>query len=120
MAGPPPSGDIIPRSCSFFFWKRLRSTNGYTPVIKHSNGISPFLIGNTSSKGPFSIAMLDCRSVIVGLGRLVVWIPGIPENERDWDSWGPCPDSNPKPLNAPNQQAKPLVDSKLVGWFLLP
>ncbi len=25
--------------------------------------------------------------------------------ERDWDSWGPCPDSNPKPLNAPNQQS---------------
>ena len=24
--------------------------------------------------------------------------------ERDWDSWGPYPDSNPKPLNAPNQQ----------------
>ena len=36
----------------------------YTPVIKHSNGIlSPCLIGNTSSKGPFSIAMLDYRSV---------------------------------------------------------
>ena len=34
---------------------------------------------------------------------LVVWIPGIPENERDWDSWL-YPDSNPKPLNAPNQQ----------------
>ncbi len=27
--------------------------NGYTPVIKHSNGKSPFSIGNTSSKGPF-------------------------------------------------------------------
>ena len=26
-------------------------------------GISPFLIGNTSSKGPFSIAMLVYRSV---------------------------------------------------------
>ena len=26
----------------------------------------------------------------------VVWIPGIPENERDWDSWV-YPDSNPKP-----------------------
>ena len=35
----------------------------YTPVIKHSNGKSPFSIGNTSSKGPFSIAMLDYRSV---------------------------------------------------------
>ena len=34
----------------------------YTPVIKHSNGKSPFSIGNTSSKGPFPIAMLDYRS----------------------------------------------------------
>ncbi len=32
-------------------------------VNHHSNGISPFLIGNTSWKGPFSIAMLDYRSV---------------------------------------------------------
>ena len=30
---------------------------------KHSNGISPLSIGNTSSKGPFSIAMLVYRSV---------------------------------------------------------
>ena len=36
----------------------------YTPVIKHSNGKSPFSIGNTSSKGPFPIAMLDYRSVL--------------------------------------------------------
>ena len=36
---------------------------GYTPVIKHSNGKSRFSIGNTSSKAPFSIAMLDYRSV---------------------------------------------------------
>ena len=35
----------------------------YTPVIKHSNGKSLFSIGNTSSKAPFSIAMLDYRSV---------------------------------------------------------
>ena len=35
----------------------------YPLVNWHSNGISPFLIGNTSSKGPCSIAMLDCRSV---------------------------------------------------------
>ena len=33
--------------------------------------------------------------LIVGLGRLVVWIPGIPENERDWDSWV-YPDTNTK------------------------
>ena len=32
----------------------------------------------------------------VGLGRLVVWIFGIPENERDWQPWV-YPDSNPKP-----------------------
>ena len=38
----------------------------YTPVIKH-NGKSPFSIGNTSSKGPFPIAMLDYRSVYVSV-----------------------------------------------------
>ncbi len=37
-------------------------------------------------------------------GGPVVWIPGVPENERDWGSWGPYPDSNPKALNATNQQ----------------
>ena len=31
--------------------------------------------------------LLVSGRVIAGLGRLVVWIPGIPENERDWDSW---------------------------------
>ena len=36
----------------------------YTPVIKHSNGKSPFSIGNTSSKGSFSIAMLDYQRVL--------------------------------------------------------
>ena len=35
----------------------------YPLVNYHSNGISPSLIGNTSSKGPFSIAMLHYRSV---------------------------------------------------------
>ncbi len=37
----------------------------YTPVIKHSNGKSPFSIGNTSSKGSFSIAMLDYQRVFL-------------------------------------------------------
>ena len=39
---------------------------GYTPVIKHSNGRSPFSIGNIYIfiSGPFPIAMLDYRSVI--------------------------------------------------------
>ena len=31
----------------------------YPPVNKHNNGKSPFSIGNTSSNGGFSIAMLD-------------------------------------------------------------
>ena len=35
----------------------------YTSVIKHSNGKSPFSIGNTSSKGSFSIAMLVYQRV---------------------------------------------------------
>ena len=52
---------LNPRS----FWKASHpfENNGEHAVIKHSNGISPFFIGNTSSKGPFSIAMLDYRSV---------------------------------------------------------
>ena len=36
----------------------------YPLVNQHSNGISPCLTGNASSNGPFSIAMLDHRSVI--------------------------------------------------------
>ena len=35
-------------------------------------GMYPFLIGNTSSKGPFSIAMLDCQGVILRFVCLVV------------------------------------------------
>ena len=41
----------------------------YTPVIKHSNGKSPFSIGNTSSKGSFSIAMLDYQRVKFHIGQ---------------------------------------------------
>ena len=36
---------------------------GYLLGNQHSNGISPFLIRNASSKDPFSIAMLIYRSV---------------------------------------------------------
>jgi len=39
------------------FLKGLQPT--YPPVNKHSNGTSPSGIGNTSSNGGFSIAMLD-------------------------------------------------------------
>ena len=43
---------------------RKGESKGYYPLVnKDSNGISPFSIGNTSSKGPCSIAMLVCRSV---------------------------------------------------------
>ena len=35
----------------------------YPLVNRHSNGIYPFSIGNTSSKGPFSIAMLVYQRV---------------------------------------------------------
>ena len=35
----------------------------YTLVNSHNNGLSPFSIGNASSKGTFSIAMLVYRSV---------------------------------------------------------
>ena len=39
----------------------------YLPANKHSNGKSPSWIGNTSSNGGFSIAVLDYRSVSQGL-----------------------------------------------------
>ena len=57
----------LPRPTSFDGKKhrtRFKWEN-YTPVIKHSNGKSPFSIGNTSSKGSFSIAMLDYQRVFV-------------------------------------------------------
>ena len=41
-----------------YIWKHT-----YPPVNKHSNGKSPSWIGNTSTNGGFSIAMLDYRSV---------------------------------------------------------
>ena len=42
----------------------LRIDSKYPRVNYHGNGKSQFLIGDTSSKGPFSIAMLVYRSVI--------------------------------------------------------
>ena len=43
--------------------QRAAFRKDYTQVIKHSNGKSPFSIGNTSSKGSFSIAMLVYQRV---------------------------------------------------------
>ena len=43
--------------------KHACMNKSYPPVNKHSNGKSPSWIGNTSSNGGFSIAMLDYRSV---------------------------------------------------------
>ena len=40
-------------------------SKNYPPVNKHSNGKSPSWIGNTSSNGGCSIAMLDYRSVSI-------------------------------------------------------
>ena len=41
------------------------SQKNLPPVNQHSNGISPCSIGNTSSKGPFSIAMLVYQGVLI-------------------------------------------------------
>ena len=49
---------------SFWYFTILDIFASYPLVNWHSNGISPFLIGNTSSKGPFSIAMLVYRRVL--------------------------------------------------------
>ena len=48
-----------------FHWLIHDCVFSYPPVNKHSNGTSPSWIGNTSSNGGFSIAMLDYRSVII-------------------------------------------------------
>ena len=42
----------------------------YPLVNKHSNGISPFSIGTTSSQGPFSIAMLVYGLCCYTVGRV--------------------------------------------------
>ena len=43
--------------------QRAAFRKDYTQVIKHSNGKYPFSMGNTSSKGSFSIAMLVYQRV---------------------------------------------------------
>ena len=42
-----------------------RKSIPYTILNQHSNGISPSSVGNTSSKGPLSIAMWVYRSVYI-------------------------------------------------------
>ena len=51
------------------------SGKDFTLMRERNNGISPCLIGNTSSKGPFSNAMLDYRSVPEMFGDLGVFSP---------------------------------------------
>ena len=61
-------GVVFCTHCLLHFSNPSVCTNlTYTPVIKHSNGKSPFSIGNTYSKGSFSIAMLDYQRVRVSL-----------------------------------------------------
>ena len=47
----------------YHIWISPINHGHYPPVNKHSNGKSPSWIGNTSSNGGFSMAMLDYRSV---------------------------------------------------------
>ena len=53
----------ILQQCKGYVSRKHLQTWYYPPVNKHSNGKSPSWIGNTSSNGGFSIAMLDYRSV---------------------------------------------------------
>ena len=57
--------DYEGRSCGMEFGSRVNALLmfWYPPVNKHSNGKSPSWVGNTSSNGGFSIAMLDYRRV---------------------------------------------------------
>ena len=48
----------------------------YPPVNKHSKGKSPSWIGNTSSNGGFSIAMLNYRSVPYKKQMMVIFVRG--------------------------------------------
>ena len=62
-------GDQLPRgvdrlNTSQKEWRQRKLNWIYPLVNKHSNGKSPSWIGNTSSNGGFSIAMLDYRRVI--------------------------------------------------------
>ena len=55
------------------FCKTRRSiVETYPPVNKHSNGKSPSWIGNTSSNGGFSMAMLDYWSVVETNGSVKI------------------------------------------------
>ena len=49
----------------------------YPPANKHSNGKSPSWIGNTSSNGGLSIAMLDYRTRSVYIIKKYCWNPTI-------------------------------------------
>ena len=49
----------------------------YILVNQHSHGISPFLIGNTSSKGPFSIAMLVSGRVVTSTNNRIERCPSL-------------------------------------------
>ena len=56
---------------ALFSWNwMVFSGKDFTLMRERNNGISPCLIGNTSSKGPFSNAMLDYRSVPEMFGDL--------------------------------------------------
>ena len=60
----------------------------YPPVNKHSNGKSSSWIGNTSSNGGFSIAMLDYRSVV--LNAWLFPIRFLPAACIDRPKWPSC------------------------------
>ena len=54
----------------------IHRSNNYPPVNKHSNGKSPSWIGNTSSNGGFSIAMLDYRKLTTMESTSCTCVPG--------------------------------------------
>ena len=60
-----PNSPVEVCSCNLPLLKQL-----YPPVNKHSNGKYPFSIGNTSSKGLFSIAMLVYQRVYIPGGTI--------------------------------------------------
>ena len=80
-------GPMVLRSVFFFAW----FCRDCTPVNKHSNGKSPFSMGNTSWKGAFFIAVEGGGRAVRGLRLHTIrrYCGGIRTLQWDVDGFGP-------------------------------
>ena len=131
-------------------WKISLSANHhfYPPVNKHSNGKSPSWIGNTSSNGGFSIAMLDYRSVSIsvffaegkgggsrhregrwfwtfqicpslGVGLPIIWLLGPMTDSHGRREWGIFTDPWNSHQNHPFMWVNCLEYMDHMGWVVI-